>query len=304
VDNTPIVVQTSAGHPQVIVGNSQTITLWPAQATTAAPPQITSPPLNFLPITVGSQVFTPVTGPASNGNANSNPNTGPDGNSNASPSTGPDGNPNPSAAPSGNSNSSPSLNAPIPAAYIALGQTLLPGGPALTISGTTYSLSPAATILEINGQSTTLTPTAAAIFTTVSAPALTVFGKTITANRAGYYVIAPGITLMPGGAPLTYSGTVLSLVPEGTAAVIQGSTSMLVPATTVVTLTRTGDFAASGGVGGASGGGEGEATGASGTAKALPYPSGNSAALGVGLERLGGIYAFFVLVVGWAAVWL
>jgi hypothetical protein len=272
VDNTPIVIQTSAGRPQVIVGGTKTVPLGPAPAITAAPIQTTNPPAVFLPITIGSQPFTPIPNTAPNGN--SNPNSNPDADSNSSPSDA------------------------VPALYVVDGQTLLPGGAPLTVSGTTYSLNQGAIILQINDQYTTLTPTQGVVYTTTSGPALTVFGKTVTANRAGYYIITSGVTLIPGGAPLTYDGTVISLVPEGTAAIIQGSTSMLLPASTIVTVTKTGAFGASGGVGG----GDGEATAASGSAATLPYPSSNSAVLGLSATGLGGFYALFVLVVGWAAV--
>jgi len=268
VDNTPIVIQTSAGHPQIIVDGTQTVPLGLGPAVTAAPHQITNPPAVLLPITIGTQTFTPIANTASNGNSNSNP----------------------------------SPNGAAPALYIVDGQTLLPGGAPLTVSGTTYSLDQAATVIQINDQYATLTPTQAVIYTTSTAPALTIFGKTVTANRAGYYIITSGVTLIPGGAPLTYDGTIVSLLPEGTAAIIQGSTTMLLPASTIVTVTKTGALGASGGVGGS--GGDGEATAASGPGATLPYPSGTAAALGVGGMGLGGAYALFVLVVGWAAVWL
>lgn len=59
-----------------------------------------------------------------------------------------------------------------------------------------------------------------------------------TANRAGYYSLAPGTTLVPGGPAVTMSGSVISLEPHGTAAIVQGSTSAMQPVTEVVTLVR------------------------------------------------------------------
>lgn len=129
-------------------------------------------------------------------------------------------------------------NAVIPAGYVIDSQTLLPGGPAITISGVAYSLLPSATQLVVNGQTTTLHPSYGTLFTTVSPGPLTLWDHVYTANRAGYYTLAPGITLVPGGPPVTVSGSVISLEPQGTAAIIQGSTSAMQPVTEVVTLTR------------------------------------------------------------------
>ncbi|KAF2678652.1 hypothetical protein K458DRAFT_256901, partial [Lentithecium fluviatile CBS 122367] len=204
VDNTPVVIQTSAGRTHVIVGGTQTVSLQPAPANGAPQSQITNPPAVLLPIIIGSQTLTPIANTASNGNSNSDTSSNPD----------------------------------VPALYVVDGQTLLPGGAAITVSGTTYSLHASATVLNINGQDTTITPTQAVVYTTTSAPALTIGDKTVTANRAGYYVIRQGVTLIPGGAAVTFDGTTISLFAEGTAAVIQGSTSYLQPKSTIVTVTK------------------------------------------------------------------
>ncbi|KAF2749113.1 hypothetical protein M011DRAFT_325966 [Sporormia fimetaria CBS 119925] len=186
VDNTPIVMHTTAGRTEIVVDGTQTLTLPP---TTPEHLQgaITKGPI-LAPITVGTATIT------------------------ANPSS----------------------------QYIIDGQTLGPGGPALTISGTTISLLPSATAVVIDGKTTSLTHLYGAVFTTVISPLLTLNDQVYTANRAGYYVLAPGTTLVPGGPAITVSGTVVSLLPEGTAAVIQGSTSFMQPMTTVVTLTRGG----------------------------------------------------------------
>ncbi|KAF2277684.1 uncharacterized protein EI97DRAFT_301473 [Westerdykella ornata] len=124
--------------------------------------------------------------------------------------------------------------------YVLDGQTLLPGGPALTVDGTTLSLLPSATAIVVNDVTSTLSQIYGAVFTTTAAPLLTLNNEIYTANRAGYFVLAPGTTLIPGGPAVTISGTTISLVPKGTAAIIQGSTSFIEPVTTVVTLTRGG----------------------------------------------------------------
>lgn len=103
--------------------------------------------------------------------------------------------------------------------YIVDGQSLSPGGSAITISGTPYSLAPSATAL-ISGSST--------IPLRRPMPALTIAGQTYTANPASVsqYLVA-GQTLVPDGPPITVSGTQYSLVPSATALVYGGSTVAL-----------------------------------------------------------------------------
>ncbi|CAN9205562.1 unnamed protein product [Alternaria alternata] len=86
--------------------------------------------------------------------------------------------------------------------YVIAGQTLLPGGEPLTISGTTLALASSATALIVNGRTTSITPIFGNIYTTVAA-ALTYGNHVYTPNRAGYIVMGPGTTLVPGGAPVT-----------------------------------------------------------------------------------------------------
>jgi hypothetical protein len=121
--------------------------------------------------------------------------------------------------------------------YIVSGQTLSPGGGAITVAGTTISLAPSATAIVINGATSTLAPSFGNIWTT-AAPALTFNNHVYPANRAGYITISPGTVLKPGGEAVTVDGTTLSLEHGGTAVIIQGSTSILQPVTVVVTRTR------------------------------------------------------------------
>jgi hypothetical protein len=134
--------------------------------------------------------------------------------------------------------------------YIVAGQSLLPGGGAITVAGSTISLAPSATAIVINGATSSLTPVFGNIWTT-AAPALTLGNHVYPANRAGYITISPGTVLKPGAEPITVNGTTLSLDHSGTAVVIQGSTSIMHPVTTVVTLTRS---VGSGNIGGANAG--------------------------------------------------
>jgi hypothetical protein len=122
--------------------------------------------------------------------------------------------------------------------YVVAGQTLAPGGAPLTISGTTFSLAPSATALVVDGQTSTITPMLGTVYTTIVPAALTFNNHVYTTNRAGYIVMGPGTTLVPGGSPVTVDGTTLSLVHSGTAVVVQGTTKTLQPVTTVVISTR------------------------------------------------------------------
>lgn len=162
--------------------------------------------------------------------------------------------------------------------YIIAGQTLTPAGPPITISGTPYSLFPSATALLVGDGSSTvpLSPR--------SSPTLTIAGQTLTPNpqQGGYLVNDQN--LVPGGPPITISGTPYSLFPSATALVVGGSSTIPLP---------TGDEGGGGGVGGLIWSGIGGTSvsgnsnsGVNGTASAEPAdgrsgPAVGSAATGV-----------------------
>ena len=247
IDNTPVVIQTSGGSTEVIIGTATVpVTLYPDAASSAVS-QITQPPL-LAPVVLGSQTIT----------ANSL------------------------------------------SQYLVSGQTLSPGGPAITVDGTTISLAPSATALVVNGQTTTITqPYYDAVYTSTFLPLLTLFdnNQVFTADRAGKYILAPGTTLAPGSPAVTVSGTTVSLDPMGTAVVVQGSTRSLAPQTTVVTITR------GGGVEQWSGMPYSFSSGLPrGTAKLPPINAGMSLAVVGGW--LEGMLLLWVIGTGWLAIWL
>lgn len=158
------------------------------------------------------------------------------------------------------SNNSPSQNAgssvvaPIggtpvtiaPNAPVVVGtNTIFPGAPATTISGTPVSVGTGGVV--IGGTTHSFAPSAtlggqvtagAGSSSSPQAPVITLGGSTITANPAPSFVIG-GQTVVPGGAPITVSGTVISAAPSGTAIVIGGSTvpiSGAITASTVFTV--------------------------------------------------------------------
>jgi hypothetical protein len=247
IDNTPVVIQTSDGSTEVIIGTATVpITLFPSAASSAIS-HITQPPL-LAPVVLGSQTLT----------ANSL------------------------------------------SQYLVSGQTLSPGGPAITVDGTTISLAPSATALVVNGHTTTITqPYYDTVYTSTLPPLLTLFdnNQVFTADRAGKYILAAGTTLAPGGPGVTVSGTTISLDPTGTAVIVQGSTRTLAPQTTVVTITR------GGGVGQWSGMPYSFSSGLpQGTAKLPPISAGMSLpVIGGWLE---GVLLLWVIGTGWLTIWL
>jgi uncharacterized protein YodC (DUF2158 family) len=118
--------------------------------------------------------------------------------------------------------------------YIVADQTLKPGGPAITLSGTRISLAPQATAVVV-GSSTSILATSPhdddrAQQVGKLASVLTLAGATATLNPASEYVI-DGQTLTPGGHAVTVSGTRISLAPHATAVAIGSATSALSSAT-------------------------------------------------------------------------
>ncbi|KAF2203869.1 hypothetical protein GQ43DRAFT_469601 [Delitschia confertaspora ATCC 74209] len=203
--------------------------------------------------------------------------------------------------------------------FVIGSQTLSPGGHAITVSGTVISLLPSATVAvvndktttlaqvaEVNGQpttigtiavisgkTTTLSQTYGGYYTKTHAPFLTWSDHIYTPNAAGYYRLGPGTTLIPGGPPVTVSGTVVSLDASGTAAVFAGSTSQMRPVTTVVTWTMPV---------------EGWSRWSSGWPSITggpvpPQSTGKHSSAGVS-GFVEGFFLLGVIGVGWLAVWL
>ncbi|KAI4088592.1 MAG: hypothetical protein L6R37_008172, partial [Teloschistes peruensis] len=89
------------------------------------------------------------------------------------------------------------------------GQTITPGAPAITISGTIISLRPSATAVVINGITDPI-PAATA------PPVLNLDGQSYTEISGSEFVIGSQ-TLVAGGPAITVDGTALSLAPGATA---------------------------------------------------------------------------------------
>lgn len=93
-----------------------------------------------------------------------------------------------------------------PTGFIVAGTEVLPGGSAVVIAGTTLSLNPSG-VLELGGASINLA-------TQVPSADLIIVGdQTFTANPSGFQI--DGSSVLPGGTPVTISGTRLSLDASG-----------------------------------------------------------------------------------------
>ncbi|KAL8651693.1 MAG: hypothetical protein Q9226_004594 [Calogaya cf. arnoldii] len=109
--------------------------------------------------------------------------------------------------------------------YVIAGQTIIPGGSAITVDGSFISIAPAATVLVVEGSTQALTPSP--VLATMLPPLITFGGQTLRANAASDYVLG-GQTLKPGHA-ITVSGSVISLAPGASGVVIDGSKQALTP---------------------------------------------------------------------------
>lgn len=109
--------------------------------------------------------------------------------------------------------------------FVVSGQTLAPGAPAITVSGTTLSLAPSGSVLVVNGASSTIQIPAVPA---VTPPTLTVGDSVFPAfdNPRNTFVIA-GQTLVPGGSAITASGTTFSLASSASFVLVNGVTSVI-----------------------------------------------------------------------------
>ncbi|KAG9185632.1 hypothetical protein G6011_06963 [Alternaria panax] len=109
--------------------------------------------------------------------------------------------------------------------FIVSGQTLAPGAPAITVSGTTLSLASSGSVLVVNGASSTIRSPAVPDSTP---PALTVGNSVFSAfdNPRNTFVIA-GQTLVPGGSAITAFGTTLLLASSASFLLVDGATSVV-----------------------------------------------------------------------------
>lgn len=118
--------------------------------------------------------------------------------------------------------------------YLVQTQTLRPGGPAITVSGTRISLASDAAAVVIGSQTSVLSKIVAThavepAHHTSDSPqpaTLTINGVAVIANSASNYIVETQ-TLRPGGPAITVSGTRISLASDAAAVVVGSETSVL-----------------------------------------------------------------------------
>ncbi|KAL6160862.1 hypothetical protein ACJBU6_00006 [Exserohilum turcicum] len=118
------------------------------------------------------------------------------------------------------------LPQPTGPSFVVGGQTLVPGGPEITVSGTTLSLASSASFVVIDGVKSTLTNAAPA---QITAPPLTVGDVTFRPLPGTGTAYLIGSILLTAGGSIVVSGTTISLAPGATALVINGQTSSISP---------------------------------------------------------------------------
>lgn len=94
--------------------------------------------------------------------------------------------------------------------YIISSQTLAPGGPAITVGETTYSLAPFVSAIVENGQTQSLAPA----YSVSAVPQITLGSSVITANPIGGFIYAFQ-TISAGGPAVTADGNTYSLATSG-----------------------------------------------------------------------------------------
>ena len=126
------------------------------------------------------------------------------------------------------------------------GKTLLPGGPAITISGTAIFLAPSGTALVIGDKTiNAINPSKFPDLNSpnkpgsspieeanADAPILTLGSQTVTPNPNGFS-ISPGTTIKPGSPAITISNTRISLGPSGLLFINDQTVSLSTPTTTL-----------------------------------------------------------------------
>ena len=109
---------------------------------------------------------------------------------------------------------------PSPAGFAIGGHSVLPGGPAVTVDGSTISLASKSNVLTVNGKTSPLPPVPAT-------PIITLAGQAITPAPTGFAI--EGSSILPGGPAVTLDGSTFSLASSGrsNALIVNGKTTSL-----------------------------------------------------------------------------
>ena len=106
--------------------------------------------------------------------------------------------------------------------YIVGSQTLIPGGPAITVAGTLISLAPSTSALVVHDQTQILSTVTPFV---LSSP-ITIGPQRLDTLPNGQGYVMGSQTLLPGKAAIVVAGTTFSLNPAGTALVIDGTSTL------------------------------------------------------------------------------
>lgn len=108
---------------------------------------------------------------------------------------------------------------PAPTGFAIGGQSVLPGGPAVTVAGSTFSLASGSDALIVNGKPTPLPSAPMSVFTVQS--------LTFTAAPTGFAI--GGQSVLPGGPAVTLAESTFSLASGSNALIINGKTTPIAP---------------------------------------------------------------------------
>lgn len=173
-----------------------------------------------------------------------------------------------------------------PTGFAIGGQSVLPGGPAVTYAANVFSLSPDGNALIVNGRTTPLPPAPISV--------VTVGSQTFTPASTGFAI--DGKSVLPGGSAVLVDGTLISL--DHSSELIIGAKTVLLGSAAQTNAEALGGLILHGfGGGGRGGGGAGPTGGASPTgassngSQPLPFVGGGGR-LRVGVKMV--VFALFV----------
>lgn len=107
-------------------------------------------------------------------------------------------------------------------AYVVADQTLIRGGSAIEIFGTTYSLAPSGESIAVNGEAS---PVSVIRASPVQPAAVTIGDVTAVPMSSGAYYVVAGQTISPEGSAIEVAGVTYSLPSSGANVVINGASS-------------------------------------------------------------------------------
>jgi hypothetical protein len=113
--------------------------------------------------------------------------------------------------------------------FVIAGQTLIPGGTPITVSGTELSLAPSASFLVVDHTTVTIATPAAVVAAEVSPPPLTIDNDIFQPLPGTGTTYQIGETLLTPGGSVVVAGTTISLASGATALIVNGVTSTLMP---------------------------------------------------------------------------